>query len=179
MSRLGGNPAAARQLLVVALTGYGIRCLQTPDTFRLLDNVDLAIHETGHLVFAPFGEFLTVLGGTLFQLIVPLAFVITFWRRGERYAAYITGWWVAQSCWNIARYAADARAQELPLVGGGEHDWTWLLDSLGWLEQDQTVASTIRVIGALLFGLSMLGAAMNARRPRFDPDEDATAAPAS
>lgn len=176
---MGGTPAAARQLLVVLLTVYGIRCLQTPEAFRLLDNVDLAIHETGHLVFAPFGEFLAVLGGTLFQLIVPLAFVVTFWRRGERFAAYITGWWVAQSCWNIARYAADAREQALPLVGGGEHDWFYLLDTLGWLHQDQTVASAFRVTGALILGVSMLGAAMNARRPRLEPGDDATADPTS
>ena len=53
----------------VALTGvlavYGWICLRTPDTFRWLDSLDLAIHETGHLVFAFGGETLTVLGGTL------------------------------------------------------------------------------------------------------------------
>ena len=39
--------------------------------------VDLAIHETGHLVFAPFGEIITALGGTLFQLLPGLS------RRGS------------------------------------------------------------------------------------------------
>lgn len=49
-------------------------------------------------------------GGTLFQLIVPLAFVVYFWRRGDRHAASVPLWWVGQNCWNIARYVADAHA---------------------------------------------------------------------
>jgi len=36
-------------------------------------------------------------------------------------------WWVAQNLWNISVYVKDARAEELPLVGGGEHDWNYLL----------------------------------------------------
>lgn len=45
----------------------------------------------------------------------------------------------------------DARAQELPLVGGGEHDWTYLLGQLGLLEHDQTVGQLVRVAGLLIF----------------------------
>ena len=152
--------AVARRVLVLALTVYGIVSIRTPETFRLLDHVDLAVHETGHLVFAPFGEFLTVLGGSLFQLIVPALFVGTFWRRGDRFAAFIACWWVAQSSWNLARYIADARAQELPLVGGGEHDWAYLLTSLGWLPHDTLIAGMVRGAGVLLFGLAMFGAWM-------------------
>lgn len=32
--------------------------------------------------------------------------------------------WLGENLLNIARYLGDARAQVLPLVGGGEHDWT-------------------------------------------------------
>ena len=149
---------APRIALLAFLTIYGVVCLRTPDSFRLLDNVDLAIHETGHLVFAPFGEFVAVFGGTLFQLLVPAVFVGSFWRRGDRFAALVTLWWVAQNCWNIARYIADARAQLLPLVGGGEHDWAYLLDDLGLLSHDQVIASTVRGVGALLLVISVAGA---------------------
>jgi hypothetical protein len=140
-----------RQSVVVFLVVYGTLCFLNPDTYRLLDSVDLAIHETGHIVFAPFGEFLGMLGGTLFQLIVPAAFVAYFWRRGDRFAAAVVLFWVAQNCLNIARYAADARAQELPLVGGGEHDWTYLLLTMNWLEHDQTVGALFRFIGFFVF----------------------------
>jgi hypothetical protein len=45
---------------------------------------------------------------------------------------------------------ADARAQELPLVGGGEHDWAYLLARFGLLARDQDIAGAVRTLGLLL-----------------------------
>jgi hypothetical protein len=42
---------------------------------------------------------------------------------------------------------ADARAQELPLVGGGEHDWANILSRHGLLDQDTAIAHVVRTIG--------------------------------
>lgn len=145
----------ARLALTGALAIYGFVSLSSPGTYRLIDNVDLAIHETGHLVFGPFGEFLGALGGTLFQIIVPIAFVVYFVRYGDRHAASVTLWWVAQNCWNISVYVRDARAQLLPLVGGGEHDWAYLLWQLGLLEQDQGIARGVHAIGVVIFVFSV------------------------
>ncbi len=145
-----------RLAFAVALTAYGLYYIVTPDHYGLVDSLDLAIHETGHLVFSPFGEFITALGGTLLQLIFPCAFVWYFQRRGDRYGAGVGLWWLAQSCWNVATYVMDAQAQELPLVGGGEHDWTYLLGELGWLEKDQQVGFAIRLAGIILFIVAML-----------------------
>ncbi len=103
--------------MILAL--YGWHCLRTPGTYRWLDSLDLAIHETGHLVFVFGGEFLTLLGGTLFQLLVPAAFAVALWRQGDRHGATVPLWWEGQNCWNISVYIKDATAQELPLVGGG------------------------------------------------------------
>ena len=141
----------ARLSFLVLLALYGVASLSTPESFRLLDNVDLAIHETGHLVFAPFGEILGFLGGTLFQLIVPALFVAHFLRRGERYGAAVCLWWVAQNCWNISVYVADARAEALPLVGGGEHDWAFLLGMAGWLRHDLAISRAVHASGVLIF----------------------------
>lgn len=145
-----------RLLLTAMLALYGLYYLAVPDHFGLIDNVDLAIHEAGHLVFGPFGEFVGYLGGTLLQLLFPAAFVWYFWRQGDRHAATVAAWWVAQNCWNVSVYVKDARAQELPLVGGGEHDWTYLLEQLGLLEQDQAVGTAVRVAGTLIFAYSAL-----------------------
>lgn len=144
-----------RQALVVGLVLYGIVCLRSPEQFRLLDSVNLAIHETGHLVFAPFGEFVGFLGGTLLQLLFPLLFVGYFARQGDRFAAFVVTWWVAQNLWNVSVYVADARAMSLPLVGGGVHDWAYLLGSLGMLEQDHVLSRLIHLAGVALFGWSM------------------------
>lgn len=139
-----------RRALTVALAGYGAWCLASPDRYHFLDSLDLPIHETGHLVFAWGGEVITALGGTLFQLIVPLTFVVYFWRRGDRHAASVPFWWLGQNCWNIARYVADARAMALPLVGGGEHDWNFLLSVWGVLPKDTAIAGSIRFIGTVI-----------------------------
>ena len=41
--------------------------------YHFLDGVNLAFHEAGHLFFAFFGQTLQFLGGTLGQLLFPLA----------------------------------------------------------------------------------------------------------
>ena len=146
----------ARLAVLVALALYGVASLRAPGDGRLLDGVDLAIHETGHLVFAPFGEFVTMLGGTLLQLLFPLAFVVYFLRRKERFGAAVCLWWVAQNCWNVSVYVADARAQELPLVGGGEHDWFYLLSATRSLENDLVLSRAIHGAGVLIFGAALL-----------------------
>ena len=40
---------------------------------------------------------------------------------------------------------ADARRQELPLVGGGDHDWTFILSQWGLLRWDTTLALWLRL----------------------------------
>ena len=109
--------------LTALLALYGWLCMQSPGDYRWLDSLDLAIHETGHLIFAFDGETLGILGGTLLQLIVPALFAVALWRSGDRHGATVPLWWMGQNCWNISVYIKDARAQQLPLVGGGEHDW--------------------------------------------------------
>jgi hypothetical protein len=154
----------ARAALTLFLAVYGWFLAIHPGYFGFIDNVDLAIHETGHLVFSPFGEFLTVLGGTLFQLIVPLIFVGYFALRRDWYSATVPLWWVAQNCWNIARYVSDARAQDLPLVGGGEHDWFWILGELDLLHRDLAIGRAVQGIGVLIYLVSVIAGAFLARK---------------
>jgi hypothetical protein len=146
-----------RVVLTLVLAIYGYLCLRSPGDYRWLDSLDLAIHETGHLVFAFDGETLAVLGGTLFQLIVPAAFVVALWRAGDRHGATVPLWWMGQNCWNISVYIRDARAQELPLAGGGEHDWAMLLGEGGWLSRDGALADTVHLVGVVLYLAAIAG----------------------
>jgi hypothetical protein len=161
-----------RTALTVVLAVYGWVCLISPGTYRWLDSLDLAIHETGHLVFAFDGEVLTVMGGTLFQLIVPAVFAVALWRRGDRHGATVPLWWLGQNCWNISVYVRDARTQELPLVGSGEHDWAFLLDQAGWLERDQTVGGAVYLMGVVLYVIAIV-AGWIFLRSREGPAEEA------
>ncbi|MEO8622292.1 MAG: hypothetical protein ABI625_14575 [bacterium] len=167
------NPAA-RRLLTIVLFAYGVYGLSHQGEGSLIDGVDLAIHETGHLVFGPFGEFIGFAGGTLFQLIMPAAFLGYFVRRDDLHAASVALWWIAQNCGNIAVYVADARAQELPLVGGGEHDWEYLLGRLGWLAHDKGIARGITSVGYMLLLVALVwGLTAAARKPPDTASESA------
>ena len=138
--------------LTVILAAYGVQILRTTATYRWLDSLDLAIHEAGHLIFAFGGEFLGLSGGTLAQLLIPAAFTVTLWRQGDRHGATVPLWWLGQNCVNIAVYIRDARVQELPLVGGGEHDWFLLLDRFGMLESEVAIGRAVVFVGAMCFG---------------------------
>jgi hypothetical protein len=145
-----------RTVLTVVLAVYGWFCLESPANYRWLDSLDLAIHETGHLIFAFGGEVLTLLGGTLLQLLIPTALAVALWHRGDRHGATIPLWWLGQNCWNISVYVRDARAQQLPLVGSGEHDWAALLNRAGWLQLDQTIAGVVYLAGVVLYGVAIV-----------------------
>lgn len=139
----------ARQAWLVVLAIWGVAILRTPADWHVPDNVNLPIHETGHLVFAWGGEVLQFLGGTILQLLFPMAVAVAFHRRQDGVGAATGLWWFGQSQVNVARYVADARAQELPLVGGGEHDWTYLLATWDLLDADLAIARAIRLAAAL------------------------------
>ncbi len=157
----------ARVAAVTLLALYGVAILRDPG-FTLIDNVNLPIHETGHIVFSAFGELITALGGTLFQLIVPAVFVGYFLKRRDQFAASVALWWVAENFWNIAVYVADAQEQALPLVGGGEHDWAFILAELDVLQQDARIAAMVRFAGTVLFVVAILWGYASAAS---DPDD--------
>ena len=90
----------------------------------LIDHTNLAFHEAGHVIFGLLGGTLGLYGGTLGQLVFPLVAVIAFWLRREAISFVVAAVWLFENFLNIAHYMADARAQVLPLVGGGKHDWT-------------------------------------------------------
>jgi hypothetical protein len=120
-----------------------------------LDMVDLPIHETGHLIFRLFGEFMMIAGGSLFQVILPAVFVGYFWWNEKYYSAAIVLFWVGQSIINVYIYAADAVVMRLVLTSGltgsegGFHDWNYMLTTLGLLDSTKTVAGVIRAAGTL------------------------------
>lgn len=104
---------------------------------------------------------------------VPTAFVVYFWRRRDGLGAAVCLLWVAINCWNIAVYVADAQRQELPLVGGGEHDWAFLLAEADLLRQDQSVARVWKAFGFGLFVISIVTGARGALHPVvIDPDAE-------
>lgn len=117
--------------------------------------VDLPIHETGHLLFRPLGEFMMIAGGSLFQIIMPAVFVGYFVWNEKYYSAAIVLLWVGQSILNVFVYAADAVVMQLVLTSGmtgsegSFHDWNYLLTRTGLLSSTKTIAGLIRLFGTL------------------------------
>jgi hypothetical protein len=120
-----------------------------PSSFDLLDYVNLIIHEAGHLIFAFFGEFVSFTGGTFFQLLIPLLFVIYFLRK-DLYSASIVSFWLAHSLINVSVYIKDAIVMQLPLLGGGIHDWNYMLSKLNMLSLAPVLGSIVYFLGVTI-----------------------------
>lgn len=90
-------------LLFVLFFFYGLRFIMhgvDPDfignTFVHLPN--LAIHEFGHMIFRPFGQFMSYLGGSLAQIMLPLGLMLYFsLGRRENFGASLLLWWTGQN----------------------------------------------------------------------------------
>lgn len=137
---------------------------------RPLDDANLAFHEAGHLVYGVFGDTAALYGGTLGQLTFPAVAASVFFVRRDPIGVAITVTWFGQNLGNIARYAADARAQELPLVGGGDHDWTNILSRWSALDADQRVAGAFRGVGWVLVLASLAWLVAGWHRARRELD---------
>lgn len=114
---------------------------------RVIDDLNLVFHEAGHLIFGIFGYTPGLWGGTLGQLLMPLICAGVFlWRRWYVSVAVILLWFF-QNFFNIAVYAGDARAQVLPLLGGGKHDWATILTGMNAMHLDTSIATGLRAAG--------------------------------
>lgn len=122
----------------------------------LLDSANLAFHEAGHPLVGIVSNRLAVYGGTIFQLAFPVAAAWDFRRRGHAAGVAACGVWLGENLLNVARYMADARAQALPLVGGGDHDWTEIFSRWGLLAADTRVAGLTRFLAVAVMVASLV-----------------------
>jgi hypothetical protein len=74
----------------------------------------------------------------------------------------VGGWWAGESLVDVAPYIADARALQMPLLGGGTgaevegHDWEAILARLGWLNLDRTLGMWTHVIGSVVMVAALI-----------------------
>jgi hypothetical protein len=146
--------------LVAGLAVWTIQFARTPLSDDAMDSFlhlpDLVFHEAGHIIFSPFGRFITVLGGSLMQVLVPVVAAIAFVRQQELFSATICGWWAGQNLIDLAPYIADARALQLILLGGHTgaevegHDWEYILTQLRVTHLDHQIGMTAYAIGLLV-----------------------------
>jgi hypothetical protein len=114
-----------------------------PLHWAFISNVNFIFHEAGHAIFFVFGDFVHALGGTLGELLIPLAVIFHFLRQGNRFALGFSLWWLSTALLNISVYAADAQERMLPLITGdpGTHDWWHMLNVLGVIKYDNFIGN--------------------------------------
>jgi hypothetical protein len=115
-----------------------------PGFIPLLDHANLLFHEAGHPIIGLCSSRLEPYGGTVGQVAFPVVLAVSFWRQGSRLGLAAAAIWFFENWLNIARYMADARVQELPLVGGGDHDWNTIFGRWGGLQYDTRIAAVVR-----------------------------------
>jgi len=154
----------ARRTLAIALAPYAI-WLVLAYRYHFLDGVNLAFHEAGHLFFGAFGTTLHFLGGTLGQLVFPIAAARQFAHRRERFEVAVCALWLGESLMYAAAYIADAEVQRLPLVGGHIHDWNWLLSRWGLLGAAGELGGGLHILASIGGVAAWVWCAREAFRP--------------
>ena len=154
----------ARIALIAGLAYWTWQFVWTPLSPDAMDSFlhlpDLVFHEAGHLIFSPLGQFMTVLGGSLMQVLVPVVCAIAFVRQEQPFGAAICVWWAGQNLVDLAPYIADARALQIVLLGGRTgaevegHDWEFILTRLRLTHLDQAIGRVTHALGILV----MIGA---------------------
>lgn len=135
---------------VVAIVAYYFfNIAPDPTEWHFIDHVNLIFHEAGHPIMMFFGRFLHIAGGTIFQIGIPAALTLYFWKQGQLFSASLLLFWVGQNFINVSIYAGDAIIQQLPLLGGDAagHDWTNMLTMLGLLKHTPIIAGILFYIG--------------------------------
>jgi hypothetical protein len=128
-----------------------VRDMEMP---HLVDNAFMQIHAGGHALFRVFGLTAAVAGGTLLQLFVPIAVGFYFIRQRQPLGVALCLFFFFEQFLPIARYMADAQAQQPPWMSIGRyesliHDWNYLFTQLGVLSYDTMIAGIVRSIGCL------------------------------
>jgi len=162
-----------RVLAVAGLALWTWRFARAPIGAAAMQSVlhlpNLVFHEAGHVLFLPFGRFMTVLGGSLFQFMVPLILAGALLKQGDRFGAAVCTWWAGQNLLDVAPYIADARALQLVLLGGRTgaevegQDWEYLLAALGWMRFDRALGAAAHRSGLAMMIAALVWAATTLR----------------
>jgi len=161
-------------LVLAVMVAWGVRLIAYPVmTAGIMDSffhaVDLPIHEFGHVLFRPFGEWMMYLGGSLFQCLLPALIGIAFiWKMHNPFGAAFCLWWTGENVLDVAPYIYDAKLMALPLVGEWNddvaemhvlrHDWHNILLPFHAVDSAWALGDAAHFLGAALMVLSWVWA---------------------
>lgn len=169
-------------MLLAYLVYIAVKSLSDYEYWTVFSGLTLVVHEGGHILFSPFGEFLEVAGGSITQVAAPLISAYVFLRQREYFGISVALAWLSMSLTNLATYIGDARDQILPLVsmGNGDpiHDWHLLLARHAMLGDDKSIArftnflSVLSLVAAVALGAWLCNAMRKSAGAPAPADED-------
>jgi len=150
MPPVPGKEMIFRTVIIAVMGIFTVMLITKPEPWLpLLDNANLLIHEAGHTFLAGFGDYISTLGGTLVQVFTPILFLSYFAYQKQFFSSGFTLFWLGNNLINVSVYIKDARVMLLPVIGGGIHDWNYLLGKVGWLSQDKLIGGGVYFLGVI------------------------------
>jgi hypothetical protein len=126
----------------------------------------LVFHEAGHVIFGPFGEWMTIFGGTAGQLLMPAIMAgALLWTNRDPFGASIGLWLLGVSLLDVAPYVYDALHPQLVLLNGstgedGGHDWIFLLETMNARQRSQGLGLAVHHVGVAVIALALAWGAL-------------------
>jgi hypothetical protein len=132
---------------------------EVPPFYNPLWVVSHGIHEIGHWVTKPFGMWVSVASGSIFQFFFPFVFFVAMLRSRDMHGAFVLLTWQAASLIHMAHYAGSAEYSDLimdtPHFVTMYHDWVWMLSQLNAISFARTIEGFFYFL-SWFFGLTSL-----------------------
>ena len=171
---------AAGALLLIAVWGWF--ALVKNDQTPIFVYLNIAVHESGHVLFRPFGELTMLIMGSGFEVLFPFAVGVVFLIRKRDLVSTAVSWgWSASALASAATYIADADDGRLALLGATgpdtAGDWERILGERFFdkVYLADSIAGTVRTVGYVLWFVALALAAWVVIRDRL-PERAAVAA---
>jgi len=162
-----GQAAVLAVMVIWGVRLVSCKVMTAEINYSFLHLVNLPIHEFGHILFRPFGEWMMYLGGSLFQCLLPALIGAAFiWMQRNPFAAGFCLWWSGENLVDVSPYIYDAKLMALPLTGEWNdavaelhvqrHDWHNILEPLGLVNSAPHIGMLVHAVGAGVMLLACL-----------------------
>ena len=185
--RLNAYKAIGALALIVL---WGWFALVRGDQTPVFVYLNIAVHETGHVLFRPFGELTMLIMGSGFEVLFPfLAGILFLALKRDLVAAGVCWGWTASALASSATYIADADDGRLALLGAtgpdAAGDWERILgpEFIDKVFLADRIAGQVRMAGyvlwivAILVAVASIVVAVRARPASSDPTPRPSARP--
>ncbi len=151
---------AVGALLLIAVWGWF--ALVQNDQTPIFVYLNIAVHETGHVLFRPFGELTMLIMGSGFEVLFPFAVGLVFLIRKRDLVSTAICWgWAASALASAATYIADADDGRLALLGAtgpdAAGDWERILGAefFDKVYLADSIAGRVRTLGYALWVVAL------------------------